>query len=292
MNEAKRNGGGLVKPYSMALDRDTVRRVQLGRLLRSAVEREDLKLYYQPLVDLTDQRVLGAEALLRWEHPELGPVSPAEFIPLAEESGLMVRLGKWVLRTACRQLREWVDQGLSPLRVAINVSLCQLVRGDLAAAVREVLEETGVDGSMLELELSERGVLRADPVVLRQLADIKEMGVRLAVDDFGTGNSAIAYLKRFPLDTLKIDKSYVRGVAASEHDAAIASATIAMAHQLRLDVVAEGVEHTEQLDFLRECGCDEYQGFLFSPAVPPGEFGRLLARGTTPTECDRAAAVH
>jgi EAL domain-containing protein (putative c-di-GMP-specific phosphodiesterase class I) len=276
VDEAQRNGGGLVRHYNAELNRSSARKLELGRELRRAVEREELEIHYQPLVDLPTQRVMGAEALLRWEHRFLGRISPVEFIPLAEEIGLMNTLGGWVLRMACRQLKEWIDMGLPPIRLSINVSQRQLASGDLAETVRAVLEETELDGQLLELELSEQGVLRNEPSILRQLAEIKEMGVRLAVDDFGTGNSAIAYLKRFPLDALKIDQSYVRGVADSKDDAAIASATIAMAHQLELNVIAEGVEDRHQLDFLRGCGCDQYQGFFFSPAVPANEFGRLL----------------
>jgi EAL domain-containing protein (putative c-di-GMP-specific phosphodiesterase class I) len=209
-------------------------------------------------------------------------VPPAEFVPLAEEAGLMLGIGSWVLRTACRQVRSWLDQGLRPKRIAVNVSLCQLIRGDLSQLVRECLNETGIDPALLELELSERGVLRSDPEVLRQLHAIRAMGVRLAIDDFGTGNSAVAYLKQFPIDVLKIDQSFVRGVAESSEDAAITSATIAMARQLGLRVIAEGVEEPGQMDFLRRHGCSEYQGFLFSPAVPAQEFAELLKHGLGP----------
>jgi EAL domain-containing protein (putative c-di-GMP-specific phosphodiesterase class I) len=184
-----------------------------------------------------------------------------------------------VLRTAWRQARDWRDQGLPLRRLAVNVSLCQLVRGDLAQLVREVLAETGVEASLLELELSERGVLRSDPEILRQLRAIRAVGVRLAIDDFGTGNSAVAYLKQFPIDVLKIDQSFVRGVASSSEDAAITSATIAMARQLGLRVVAEGVEEAGQMDFLRRNGCREYQGFLFSPAVPAEAFAKMMRFG-------------
>jgi len=276
MKEAKRSGSGLVRFYSLALDADTKRSFKIGRLLRRAIENEELAVHYQPLVDLGTQRVVGAEALLRWEDPELGSVSPAEFVPLAEESDLMVTMGKWVLTAACRQLKEWIDEGLPRIRMAVNVSQRQLVGGNFAETVRDVLEESGVEGFRLELELSERGALSSDPTVLRQLSELKEMGVRLSVDDFGTGNSAIGYLKRFPLDALKIDRSYISAVSGSENDAAIASATIAMAHKLRLEVVAEGVEQRDQLEFLRGCGCDQYQGYLFSHAVPSREFRHLL----------------
>jgi EAL domain-containing protein (putative c-di-GMP-specific phosphodiesterase class I) len=224
-------------------------------------------------------RISAAEALLRWDSPELGSVSPSEFVPLAEEAALMVGIGSWVLRTAWRQVQAWKEAGLPATRIAVNVSLCQLVRGDLAQLVREVLGETGIDPSLLELELSERGVLRSDPDILRQLRAIRALGVRLAIDDFGTGNSAVAYLKQFPIDVLKIDQSFVRGVSSSSEDAAITSATIAMARQLGLRVVAEGVEETGQRDFLRRNGCSEYQGFLFSPAVPPEAFAEMLRAG-------------
>jgi len=277
--EAKRKGGGLVCPYDDSLNRMTERTMALTRSLRGALERDEFRLHYQPLVDATSKRVLGAEALLRWNSPELGSVSPAEFIPLAEESGLMVTIGTWVLLTACHQLRDWIEAGLPPIRMAVNLSLCQLVRSQICNVVRSALQETGIDPNLLELELSERGVLRSDPDILDQLRELKAMGVRLSVDDFGTGNSAIAYLRRFPLDCLKIDRSYVDGLEGSDNDAAITSATIAMAHQLKLGVVAEGVENEQQLQFLRDRDCDEFQGFLFSPAIPAEEFQRLLAEG-------------
>ncbi len=291
MGEAKRQGGGLVRLYSRSLNGAAERSLELNRLLRAAFERGELELHYQPLVEFASRKVLGAEALLRWQHGDLGHVPAEEFVPLAEEAGLMVPIGTWVLRSACRQLRAWLDEGLPPIRMAINVSLCQLVRADLAEAVAEVLAETGVPPSLVELELSERGVLRSDPDILRQLKEIKEMGVRLSVDDFGTGSSGITYLKRFPLDTLKIDQSYVTGVVASDNDAVIASAIIAMAHRLRLNVIAEGVEEEPQLEFLRECGCNEYQGFLFSKALPPDEFRRLLADEVRrPSQCQPEVA--
>jgi diguanylate cyclase (GGDEF)-like protein len=276
MNEAKRQGAGLVRFYKESMDAGTERSRLIESLLRKALRNEELEVHYQPLLDFAGQQVVGAEALLRWQHPELGPVSPAEFVPIAEQSGMMVDLGQWVLRRACRQLREWIDQGLAPIRMAINISRRQLVDADFAATVKQVLEETDLDPALLELELSERGVLRDEPALRRQLEELKAMGVRLAVDDFGTGDSAIAYLKRFPLDSLKIDRSYISGVARGEDDAAIASAMIAMAHKLHLEVVAEGVEDRNQLDFLSGCACDTYQGFLFSPAVPAAAFPALL----------------
>jgi diguanylate cyclase (GGDEF)-like protein len=274
--------GGAIRFYGQTSRRVTERSRAITRLLANALARGEFQVHYQPLVEGPASHISAAEALLRWDSPELGSIPPSEFVPLAEELGLMVPIGSWVLRTACAQVREWIDQGLPGARIAVNVSLCQLVRGDLAQVVRDCLEETGIDASLLELELSERGVLRSDPDILRQLHAIRALGVRLAIDDFGTGNSAVVYLKQFPIDVLKIDQSFVRGVANSSEDAAITSATIAMARQLGLRVVAEGVEEQDQMDFLHRHGCSEYQGFLFSPAVPAPMFAELLRRGFGP----------
>ena len=256
----------------------------INRALSQALAHDELRLHYQPLYDARTRQISAAEALLRWTSPELGAVSPSTFVPLAEESGLMVPIGTWVLSTACRQLREWVDAGLPPIRMAINLSLCQLLRSDLVRSVREALAAHRIEPSWLELEISERGVLRSDPEILQQLHEIKRLGVRLALDDFGTGNSAIAYLKQFPIDVLKIDQSFIWGLGRSAEDAAIIGATIAMARQLGLDVVAEGVEEHGQVAFLERHGCGQYQGFLFSPPVPPAEFAALLGRHSPASE--------
>lgn len=256
----------------------------INRALSQALAHDELRLHYQPLYDARTRQISAAEALLRWTSPELGAVPPSTFVPLAEESGLMVPIGTWVLSTACRQLREWVDAGLPPIRIAINLSLCQLLRSDLVRSVREALVAHRIEPSWLELEISERGVLRSDPEILQQLHEIKRLGVRLALDDFGTGNSAIAYLKQFPIDVLKIDQSFIWGLGRSAEDAAIIGATIAMARQLGLDVVAEGVEEDGQVAFLERHGCGQYQGFLFSPPVPPAEFAALLGRHSPASE--------
>jgi diguanylate cyclase (GGDEF)-like protein len=279
--EAVENGGA-IRFYGQSSRRVTERSRAITRLLANALARGEFQLHYQPMVEGPAKQICAAEALLRWDSPELGAIAPSEFVPLAEELGLMVPIGSWVLRTACEQARSWTDAGLPTTRIAVNVSLCQLVRGDFAQVVRECLEATGIEPRLLELELSERGVLRSDPDILRQLHAIREMGVHLAIDDFGTGNSAVVYLKQFPIDVLKIDQSFIRGVAHSSEDAAITSATIAMARQLGLRVVAEGVEEQNQMDFLHRHGCSEYQGFLFSPAVPADMFAELLRRGIGP----------
>jgi EAL domain-containing protein (putative c-di-GMP-specific phosphodiesterase class I)/GGDEF domain-containing protein len=271
--------GGAIRFCAQIGQRMTERSRAITRLLTKALARGDLRLEYQPIVDDSAPCVSAAEALLRWRSPELGDVPPAEFVPLAEETGLMVPIGGWVLRTACQQLRGWLDAGLAPTRLSVNVSLCQLVRGDLAEIVGQTLLDTGVAANLLELELSERGVLRADPEILKQMHAIRALGVQLAIDDFGTGNSAVVYLKQFPIDVLKIDQSLVRGVTGSSEDAAITSALIAMGRTLGLRVVAEGVEHAEQLEYLRGQGCHEYQGFLCSPAVPAEAFAELLRTG-------------
>lgn len=273
------DSGGAIRFYGQGAQRLSERSRAILRLLPGALGQGGFRLHYQPLVEGSGPRVAAAEALLRWRPPELGEVPPSEFVPLAEELGLMVPIGTWVLKSACAQLRAWREQGLPPTRIAVNVSLCQLVRGDLAEVVREALAESGVEASLLELELSERGVLRSDPDVLRQLQAIRGQGVRLAIDDFGTGNSAVTYLKQFPIDVLKIDQSLVSGVARSPEDAAITVATIAMGRQLGLRVVAEGVEDEEQAEFLRRHGCSEFQGFLYSPPVPAESYAELLRSG-------------
>jgi len=292
--DSKRRGGGAFRFYKDSKVSEKDRHLELDRLLRRSLERGELQLHYQPLVEFSSGAIVGAEALLRWNHPLLGQVSPREFIPVAELSGLMVPIGSWVLRSACRQLRAWLDQGLPPLRMAVNIALCQLQRGDLPAVVREVLQETELPPGLLELELSERGTLRGDPEILEQLIELKQIGVRLSVDDFGTGHSAIAYLKRFPLDTLKIDQSYVHDLDHDQEDAAIASAIVAMAQRLHLAVVAEGVELKGQFDVLNRCGCNEFQGFLFAPGLEADAFRNLVnqhraGRRNTPRGEDASA---
>jgi EAL domain-containing protein (putative c-di-GMP-specific phosphodiesterase class I) len=194
----------------------------------------------------------------------------------------MVQVGTWVLGQACRQLSTWINQGLPAIRMCVNVSLCQLVRSDLVRVVRETLAETGIEPGLLELEISERGAFHSDPEILRQLQELKKLGVRLSLDDFGTGNSAIAYVKHFPIDTIKIDRSFVSGVTSSASDAAIAGATIAMARQLGLNIVAEGVEQGAQLEFLSRHGCENYQGYFFSEPIAATAFGELLAKWRLP----------
>jgi len=274
--ESKRSGGSVYRFYNPSFNQLTKKNLELDRLLRKSLECHEFSLSYQPLVRVTDGQIVGAEALLRWNHPEFGRVPPLDFIPVAEETGLMVPIGAWVLRTACEELRSWIDAGYPRMRMSVNVALCQLLRGGLTEIVEGILSDVDVPPELLELELSERGVLQDSPEILRQLSNLRSLGVRLSVDDFGTGNSAVAYLKGFDLDVLKIDRSYIRGVPENKDDAAIASAMVAMAHQLNMTVVAEGIEREEQLEALRSWNCDEFQGFMVSPPVPSEEFRELI----------------
>jgi diguanylate cyclase (GGDEF)-like protein len=278
VGEASDAGGGTVRFYGSARRPLTARLAQLTNLVAGALEREEFAVQFQPIVDAASERIVAAESLLRWNSPELGSVPPMEFVPIAEERGLMVRIGAWVLDESCRHLRAWIDEGLPTIRLSVNISLSQLVQDRLAGTVASIVRTHDLDPSLIELEISERGALRDDPGVMEELRGLRALGCRLAIDDFGTGNSAVAYLKRFPLTTLKIDRSFVSGVTDSDEDAVITTAMTAMGRQLRLDVVAEGVERPEQLQFLRECGCTEMQGFLFSTPVDPDRFRDLLAR--------------
>jgi diguanylate cyclase (GGDEF)-like protein len=276
--DAKRRGGKW-RFYSPALEGATERKLGIDRMLRRAFERGEIRLHYQPVIGLREARITGAEALLRWPEPDVGWIPPAVFVPIAEETGLMMRIGDWVLHEACRQLRSWIDDRLPPLLMAVNVSRCQLERGALLASVRSALAETGVPPERLELELSERGVLRGDAEVLAQLRDIKALGVRLLVDDFGTGDSSISYLRQFPIDGIKVDRALIGGLGERAEDAAITAGIVAMARRLNLATIAEGVEEPVQLECLEGFDCGQVQGFLFSPAVPPEEFRSMVLAG-------------
>ncbi|WP_136523918.1 EAL domain-containing protein [Geomonas ferrireducens] len=251
-------------------------RMTLENHLRHALERHELVVYYQPKASLSSGAVVGMEALLRWHSPELGVVPPDTFIPLAEETGLILPIGAWVLKTACAQIRAWRDTGIASPPVAVNLSPRQFRQHDIAAAVAQVLVETGLEPHLLELEITEGMVMQDATRVAAVLGELKQMGLTLAMDDFGTGYSSLGYLKRFPFDKLKIDKSFVRDITRDPDSAAIAKAVIAMAHSLHLKVIAEGVETQGQLNYLKSQGCDEIQGYFLSKPVPAGEFERLL----------------
>jgi diguanylate cyclase (GGDEF)-like protein len=276
MYKAKEDGGNGYRFYTAEMTSADLRRLSLETQLRKAVERDELVLHYQPQAELAGGRILGAEALLRWQHPEHGLLAPGEFIPLAEETGLIVPIGAWVLHAACAQNRAWQEAGLAALRVAVNVSGRQLHHGGLLENVYAALEGAHLDSQWLEIELTEGILMQDTQSTLRVLNELNATGVPISIDDFGTGYSSLSYLKRFPIDMLKIDPSFVRDLAADPDDAAIVKAVIALAHSLGLKAIAEGVETGEQLDFLRRHGCDAVQGYCLSRPLPAAAFADFL----------------
>jgi diguanylate cyclase (GGDEF)-like protein/PAS domain S-box-containing protein len=273
---AKAEGRGNFKYFSEQLTEVAIRRIHLESFLRRAMANQELEIYYQPQIDIRSGAIIGAEALLRWHHPEEGMIPPSQFISVAEETGLIGDIGQWVLRSVCYQGQRWLEMGKQPIRLAVNVSPHQFRHGDLVASLTAILDETRFPAEYLELELTESAVMERESEAVHILQSLRTLGVRLAIDDFGTGYSSLAYLKRFPLDILKIDKSFIDDIPDLEDDKEIASAIIGMAHNLRLKVLAEGVETEAQLNFLREHGCDFYQGYYKSPAVPAQAFVAFL----------------
>ncbi len=276
MYSAKERGRNQYAFFSESMSHGSMRRLHMESQLRSAVESEALYVLYQPRLRLDSNSIEGAEALLRWNDPELGAIMPKEFIPLAEETGLILPLGRWVLGQACAQVRRWRASGKPPVRMSVNVSTRQIAGGDLPAMVAESLRAAELHPGDLELEITESAMLQEDGQTTASLRAIRDMGVRIALDDFGTGYSSLSYLERFPLDTLKLDRSLVRDVATSHSAQGIVQAVINMAHALGLEVVAEGVDREDQRELLRDLGCDELQGFLISEAIEAKRFAELL----------------
>ena len=254
-------------------------RLSLENDIRKGLERGEFRLFYQPQVLAQDGTIVGMEALIRWQHPERGLVSPAEFIPVAEESGLIVPMGEWVIHTACRQVQDWHQAGVAAPRVAVNLSARQLRAPEFIGSVAAIIAETGIRADLLELELTESILMDSELQRIEGLHQLRALGVHFSIDDFGTGYSSLAYVKRFPIGMLKIDQSFVRGLPHSVNDAGITTAIIAMAHSLELDVIAEGVETREQRAFLKNAQCRKLQGYLFSPPVPHEKMERLLHQG-------------
>jgi diguanylate cyclase (GGDEF)-like protein len=280
MYHAKEQGRNNWQLYDKSLTTETMVRIQLENDLRKGLQRDEFRLFYQPQVSADDGTIVGIEALIRWQHPEHGLVSPAQFIPVAEDSGLIVAIGDWVLRTACQQLRSWQAMGLATPRVAVNVSARQLRAHDFLGSVAAIIAETGIEPNQVELELTESILMEPEARRIDGFHRLRALGVHFSIDDFGTGYSSLSYVKRFPIGMLKIDQSFVRGLPGSADDAGITTAIIAMAHSLGLEVIAEGVETRAQLEFLRQANCQKIQGYLFSRPRPPDEVEALLRRGS------------
>jgi len=268
LNRAQTLGGNNYQFYQSEMNARALERLTMEGDLRRGIENGELRLHYQPQLDLSTHQILGAEALVRWQHPKLGLLAPAKFIPLAEDTDLIVPLGEWCLREGCRQLRAWQQAGLKALRVSVNVSPNQFHQKNFVETVGQILAETEIDPQTLQLEITESSLIQNADHVVTRLAELKEMGVMVAIDDFGVGYSSLGYLKKLPIDMLKIDRSFVSDATSDPDDAALVMAIITLAHNLRLKVMAEGVENEEQLRFLRLLRCDEGQGFLFGKAEP------------------------
>ncbi|MDF0554836.1 EAL domain-containing response regulator [Kamptonema sp. UHCC 0994] len=259
-----------------------------------ALAQNEFEVYYQPQVELATGEIISAEALIRWNHPEKGRISPAEFIPLAEETGLIIQMGEWVLLTACTQTASWINSGFINFRVSVNLSVRQLSDPQLLLRIVEILKVTGLEPGNLELEVTESAVMENVSVATATLNELKSLGIRIAIDDFGTGYASLGYLKQFPFNCLKIDKCFVSNVGSDTHNKAITTAVIQLAHNLGLTVIAEGVETEAELDFLREQQCDMIQGYLFSPAKPAAEFELFLMTGkrlSSPSLMSRSSRV-
>jgi diguanylate cyclase (GGDEF)-like protein len=278
MSLAKKLWRNNYKYYVKEMGEASSMRLVLETSLRRAVERGELLLQYQPIVDLKTGSYTGAEALVRWNHPQFGLLAPDKFIPLADETGLIIEIGEWVLRQACLQAKSWHDMGLHPMSISVNVSAVQLGQPQLLNHVASVLSKTGLDPACLELEITESVLMQDAEASINMLRALKEMGIKISVDDFGTGYSSLSYLKRFPIDILKIDKSFTRDIAVDMDNSAIVTAIAALARSLNLSVLAEGVETREQLNFLRKEKCDRVQGYYFSRPVNPEALLALMAQ--------------
>jgi diguanylate cyclase (GGDEF)-like protein/PAS domain S-box-containing protein len=276
LDRAKVEGGNNYQFYTSGGTTRALKQLVLESNLRGALERSEFVVHYQPQVTIPDFHLIGMEALVRWRHPSLGLLYPCDFVPVAEDSGLIIALGEWVMRNACLQNKAWQDAGLAPMRLSVNFSARQFQQPAFINSVAEILKETNLDPRWLELEITESSIMKEPDQAIEKLHELKLMGIRVAIDDFGTGYSSLNYLKRFPIDTLKIDKSFVADVCKDPHDTAIVRAIITLGHALDLTVVAEGVETQEQLKYLSSLDCDLVQGFLFSKSLPAPVFEELL----------------
>jgi diguanylate cyclase (GGDEF)-like protein len=279
---ARQQGGDNYQFYRADMNDQSFKRLELENSLRRAVERDEFVVYYQPQINIKTSQIVGMEALVRWQHPELGLISPMEFIPLAEETGLIVPIGEWVLRTACAQNKAWQEARFAPLQVSVNFSPRQFQQPDLVEQVKRAVGDARLEPRYLGIELTESSIMKDAELTIKTLQQLKETGVQVSIDDFGTGYSSLSYLKRFPIDILKIDISFVRNSTTDPRDAAIIRAIITLAHSLNLKVIAEGVETQEQLRFLSSLRCDEVQGYLFGTPLPAEAFRQILLEGAAP----------
>lgn len=278
VNEAKRVGGARFAYFAPGMNAAAAERLRLHNDLHRALQRDELQVHYQPQLSVTGGRIIGFEALVRWQHTTLGAISPMRFIPIAEENGQILQIGAWVLETACAQTKAWIDQGFSPLRIAVNLSARQFANDDLCTLVGDVLARTGLPAQCLELEITEGTAMQGAEQTIAIMHRLKALGVKLALDDFGTGYSSLSYLKRFPTDVLKIDQSFVRNITTDPGDAAITRAVVLLARSFGMSVIAEGVETADQLRFIADLGCEQYQGYFFSKPLPAVGAIELLNR--------------
>lgn len=278
MYHSKRAGGNMYQYFSAKMSETALRRLNLENHLRKAIERNELELHYQPQLDVLTGKFCGLEALIRWNCHELGQLSPAEFIPLAEETGLIVSIGEWVLRKACQEAKYWLDQSIPLTRMAVNVSAIQFLHPGFASLVAKILAETGLNAEALELELTESALINDEDSVLGVLQALKKVGVQLAIDDFGTGYSSLSRLKNFPIDRLKIDQSFIQNIEQDSENAAIVTAVIAMAEGMDMKVIAEGIETDRQLAFLKNRRCNEVQGYFLSKPLPSAQVEEFLTK--------------
>ncbi len=279
MYHAQQKGGNNYQLHKSEAVVISLEKLALETNLRNALKRSEFEIYYQPKVSLNTGKITGAEALIRWYHPEKGLVSPAEFIPLAEETGLIISIGEWVLRTACHQTKIWEQSGFFPFQIAVNLSRRQFMQRNLQEQIIKIIQEVDLKPNNLELEVTESLVMQNEKAAISMMKSWQKFGIKISIDDFGTGYSSLSYLREFPFDVIKIDRSFIRNITTDSKTEAITIAIIQMAHSLNLKVVAEGVETKTELDFLRKHKCDEIQGYLFSPPLPTSKFEKLLKEG-------------
>jgi diguanylate cyclase (GGDEF)-like protein/PAS domain S-box-containing protein len=286
LERAKESGGSTYEFYTAGRTSHALKQLMLETTMRPGLERGEFFVEYQPQVDAKTFQLVGMEALVRWNHPSLGLLNPSEFIPLAEDSGIIKSIGEWVMRTASAQAKGWINAGFAPMCLSVNVSARQFQQAAFVATVHELLKENGLDPRLLEIELTEGSIMKDPSKAIEKLHELRKMGIKIAIDDFGTGYCSLSYLKRFPIDTLKIDQSFVADVCVDNDDAAIVRTIVTLGHALGVNVIAEGVETAEQLEYLMSVGCDVLQGFLFSRPLSSEAFGELLMeqlRVTTPS---------